>query len=192
MNHIEAVQQLIDIILDAKDKISAINELPDPYRIRAERTLSILANGSAHSIGAPLVIGDNVAEILDLPPISNFLGREISVLKEEQIMDSEITESDFELFASKIKEIREVMPTFTPKQFYDNYSETEIRGVARLLKLNVTSTDPEVITMDIINEMYAALEASAASDEITAASNEAKLNHQQKTSKPVPKKSSRR
>lgn len=165
MSHIIAIQQLIDILLETKVKVSSIENLPESFRTRAERTLSILANSSAHTIGQTVQDVEEVNQV-EFGPITNFMGREINVSKPttNKKVDPEVLDK----FKSKLSDIIDSMGESTPRQFYDKYSESEIRGVAKTLGLSVTPTDPQIITSEFIAEIYEAYERKLKIDELKA------------------------
>lgn len=165
MSHIIAIQQLIDILLETKVKVSSIENLPESFKIRAENTLNILANSSAHTIGQT-VPDVEVANQVEFGPITNFMGREINISK--PVINKNVDPEVLDKFKNKLSDIIESMGESTPRQFYDKYSESEVRGVAKTLGLSVTPTDPQIITYEFIAEIYEAYERKLKIDELKA------------------------
>lgn len=155
LQHIPAIKELISVLDMATASIKAIVNLPDSFRIRAEKTLTILSNSSAHAIDIP--ISEFKADIVEeFGPITNFLGKEITPRKPIDPKTVTAETNEFQEFKKKCTAIMDAMSTMSPKQFFDALNENEIRGVAKLLGMSITSTDPEIITMEFIHEMYAA------------------------------------
>lgn len=163
MDHIIAIQKLIDILLDTRTKISEINGLPDAFKTRAERTITILANSSAHTIGQTVEEIEGVQQ-MEFPPITEFMGKPIQV--SEVPMNKKVDPDVLDNYRKKIGEIVDSLADLTPKEFYDKHTESEIRGVAKQLGIAVTTTDPEVITMEFINSIYTAFELKLQHDKL--------------------------
>lgn len=173
MSHIIAIQKLIDILLETKVKVSSIENLPEPFKMRAEKTLNILANSSAHTIGQTVPDVEDVNQV-EFGPITNFMGREINISK--PTINKNVDPEVIDKFKSKLSEIIDSMSESTPRQFYDKYSESEIRGVAKTLGLSVTPTDPQIITSEFIAEIYEAYTRKLKQDELNAEVELAKEN----------------
>lgn len=176
MPHIVAIQQLIDLLQDTRSQIASIENLPDNYRLKAERTLTVLANQSAHNIGG--AIEDVAMAQVEFPPITHFMGRELNIAK--PAARKSVDPEALGIYKKKLEAIIESMGGTTPKEFYDRCSESEIRGVAKMLGLAVTTTEPDIITMKFIEDIYEAYEAKLKQDELNneVEAGKAKLNQE--------------
>ena len=145
-------EKLIEILSNALSDIDALTNVPEAFSIRATRTILILRNGIANALGVDLVEGGVKQQ--EIQPITDFWGRDVSQKKETVNVDP-LTQGAVELYREKIWGIIYAITEQTEREFYDKYSESEVRGVAKLLGIAVTNTDPETITMDFISQIFA-------------------------------------
>lgn len=176
MEHIEAVKSLIDTLQLAKDAIQNIQNLPEPYRIKADKTLSLLINSSASAVGLP--IDEQQSEVFETKPVTNFLGREITPTVVETHV--QVNEDDLSKFREKIQGIIDNLDNISPKQLYDNNEESVIRGVAKVLGLEVTANNPERINLEFIQLIYDANDRRRETETALKETREAKLVEDQK------------
>lgn len=150
-----AVKQMIHIIEHARQQIKEIENLPGGFGLRADRAMEILSNSASHAIGQSFTPSSHDVPY-DPPPITNFMGREIVPAKKLELEIIDPSSKSLEIFRAECNKIIDVMETMSQKQFFDNYNESEIRGVGKLLGLPITGTEPEMITMELIGEIYKA------------------------------------
>lgn len=183
MEHIEAVKSMIDTLQLAKDAIQNIQNLPDPYKVKADKTLSLLINSSSSAIGMP--IEEDAGSVFETKPITNFLGREIIPVAAEVVVT--VNEDDVTKFREKIQGIIDNLNNISPKQLYDNNEESVIRGVAKVLGLEVTANNPERINLEFIQLIYEANDRRIQTEQAEVEAKEAamKKKEQDQANKPA-------
>lgn len=145
-------EKLIQILSKAMTDIEALKHVPEAFSLRSARTILILRNGIANALGVDL-IGDSTTQE-EIKPITDFWGRDVRQKKESVTVDP-LTQNAIDSYREKIWAIIYTIADQTEREFYDKYLDSEVRGVAKLLGIAVTNTDPEVITMEFVSQIFA-------------------------------------
>lgn len=168
--HENAIAELVNILGETMKKIDAITDLPEHFRVRSTHALSILRNSSANVIN--MSIEEIQTEVVVDRPLTHLLDRFVG--RTEPPVPQPLTDNSKAEFRKKIEAIIESMPSLTPKEFYDRSSEIEMRGVGKLLGLQITGSIPETITMEHVSLMYEAIKKKPEEDMIEEAIKSAK------------------
>lgn len=163
--HIRAIEDYAQILNEAKQAISMINDLPEHFKSRSTRSLGVLAAAALSAAGLPSDPG-NDEPAFEVKPITEMFGR--SVVPQSRVPVAQVAPSEtlIEDFRKRCAELIDVFRTQSPKQFLDNCSESEIRGVAKQLGMSdVSSTYPERIDLEFVREMKDLLEHNDAQEQ---------------------------
>lgn len=180
--HIQAIEDFSQILNEASESIMHLKDLPEHFKHRAKRALSVLSNSARHAAGLQSTESDEEAFVVK--PVTEMFGRSVVPHSKVPVAQVAPTVDLIEDFRKRCAELIDVFKTQSPKQFLDNCSEREIRGVAKQLGMSdVSSSNPERIDLEFVREMKDLLEHNmaqeAANQDASDTRDEAK--HDQKT-----------
>lgn len=156
--HIRAIEEYAQILTEAKQAISFIKDLPEHFKSRSSRAIGVLAASALSAAGLPSD-PNNDEPAFEVKPVTEMFGR--SVVPHSKVPTAQVAPSEnlIEDFRKRCAELIDIFRTQSPKQFLDNCSESEIRGVAKQLGMSdVSSTNPERVDLEFVREMKDLLE----------------------------------
>lgn len=159
MEHFTAVREAINITRECRDRIKAIEGLPDAFRTRMLRPLTLSANAAANMIGDPIEESQDAIESDPNvgKPLTALLGKQL-LINQDKAAKADVTQDQIETFKNRINMLAESVGNMSAKDMRDNWSDDELRGVAKVLGLPVTYTEPERMTMEWILKIQEAFE----------------------------------
>lgn len=163
------IAEAIRILTEAQDQAAAILlEAKAP-----EFRLSVI-NGIGRIVKPmAFTIGDTPVSIISDKPLTHVIGIPVSVSKQPPAAPVVYSPSEKERIKEEFKKIYESFPSRKVEDIEKELTDIEIRGVAKMAGLPVTTTEPEKITPEFILEIKAAIEKKKELDEVTQQSQEA-------------------
>lgn len=144
-----------------------------------ERLINQLAFVAGVSIGS--------TEKVDFPPVTNFMGEEITVPKPIKEEDYSVDEFEVKSFVDKVNRLYNEIESIAPEGVLNSYTIPEdqmvLRGVAK--KAGVEGYEDRVINESFINDIVTAKKAKE-QDEAKQREIDAQLAAQQSTQQPIP------
>ncbi|TXI85980.1 MAG: hypothetical protein E6Q36_10115 [Chryseobacterium sp.] len=136
-----------------KELQSDLSEIPNLV-IRTDHVLETLANGIAHTIGENPYVESTTFKPT---PITHMLGEDVTIWKDVEIKSIVPNKSDKDSLKKEANEAYETFIERDNKVILESVDDIVIRAVAKKAGLDVTSTLPEIITIDFIDDIKQAI-----------------------------------
>jgi hypothetical protein len=146
----------IEKINSFRQELADILPNHENLQIRASNVLQTLENGFKHVIGMPLTEDVNSGGFTPTP-ITNVLGDDVTHKAPIAVKDIIPTDADKEALRQQALEAYDTFVDRDEKVILESLDEIVIRAVAKRAGMAVTSTDPERVGLEFINEIKAAI-----------------------------------
>lgn len=152
MEENDNIKEAIAILEDSKNQIHDLLEANPTLQLRISSTFDRLANGLKVVIGE--TISDN-SQPFKMEKLESVFGRKITEKKELKVQKTDKKEVD--LLRETAAILYETFPEQQSKELIERLSDMEVRAVAKLSGLEVTSTQPAKITVQFIDKIKDAI-----------------------------------
>jgi hypothetical protein len=147
------IKEVIAILEESKKQISELLESNPTLQLRVTSTFDRLSNGLKVVIGEP--ISDNTQEGFKMEKLESVFGRKIHEKKELKVQKTDKKEVD--LLRETAAVLYDTFPEQQSKELIERLTDMEVRAVAKLAGLQVTSTQPAKITVVFIEKIKEAI-----------------------------------
>lgn len=145
-------QQVIDILIQAKTEISALLNVKDDEHHRLKLEADLQRNITYLS----LLTGATDTEVVTadkMGPATTIAGQPIVTNNKVKPADLQPSQERLQVLKNKIETAYAEFLTTETYKIKTDWEENVIRGVAKKAKMKVTKEDPEIITLDFIEEI---------------------------------------
>lgn len=157
MEHFEAVRQAIALVRTCRNQINEITDLPELFKLRSLRPLTVIGNSMANIIGDPIeeeVDGRIIEQDPNVgKPLTHILGKPLNASQSAGVKP-EFGEDEINQWRNRIDMLVTTIDTTPMKQFYDELNDDELRSVAKRVGLEVTETYPEKVDLEWVRKIY--------------------------------------
>lgn len=152
MEENDNIKEVIAILEDSKNQISELLQVNPTLQLRVSSTFDRLTNGLKVVIGEAITDNNQAFKMVKLESV---FGRKITEKKELKVQKTDKKEVD--LLRETAAVIYETFPEQDPKELIERLSDMELRAVAKMAGLQVTSTQPAKITVAFIEKVKDAI-----------------------------------
>lgn len=158
-----AIEQVISLLRDAREQSEKLltNNSQNALQLAITFDLNKLINRLSFMSGTP--IAHNQREVMDFPPVTNFMGEEIvraEVITEEVL---EPHEDAKKIYVDKVDALEQTLPTMSNEDILNAYTTVEnvavLRGVAK--RASVEDYKEKELTVEFVEEIRSGLQLKA-------------------------------
>lgn len=142
------IKEAISILEDSKSQISELLQSNPTLQLRVTSTFERLSNGLKVVVGEA-ISDDNTT--FKLEKLESVFGRKIHEKKELKVQKTDKKEVD--LLRETAAILYDTFPEQQSKELIERLTDIELRAVAKLAGLQVTSTQPAKITVAFIDKI---------------------------------------
>jgi hypothetical protein len=152
----EEIKIAISKIKQFRQELNGILANQENLQMRASNVLQTLENGFKHIIGLPLE-QEGISTGFTPTPITNVLGDDVKQPTPIVVKDINPTDADKEALRQQALDAYDTFVDRDEKLILESLDEIVIRAVAKRAGMAVTSTEPERVGLEFINEIKATI-----------------------------------